>query len=218
MLSPASRSGSRSPGAIGRSIRRKYEVANGDTVLGFSEWVEAQNAATATDPLLPCDTVTFGMTRSGGKQITVDLRSGEILEGPDEDELWLYEIDLFRAGEYVTTYNPDEEILPEDRDVVERAAKLAGVFVPMLEEVTYASAETLRELAANSDDEEEYHEGEYEEESNEDEDEDSEELLVARDPVTAPAILAQLDCTTVIRPGQVGRIDEWKNVIVTQDG
>src|SRR5262244_3235951 len=36
--------------------------------------------------------------------------------------------------------------------------------------------------------------------------------------LAGPAILAQLDCTTVIRPGQVGRIDEWKNLIVTQDG
>src|SRR5499426_1605001 len=36
--------------------------------------------------------------------------------------------------------------------------------------------------------------------------------------LAGPAILAQLDCTTVIRPGQVGRIDEWKNVIVMQDG
>jgi N-methylhydantoinase A len=36
--------------------------------------------------------------------------------------------------------------------------------------------------------------------------------------LVGPAILAQLDCTTVIRPGQVGRIDEWKNLIVTRDG
>jgi N-methylhydantoinase A len=30
-----------------------------------------------------------------------------------------------------------------------------------------------------------------------------------------PAILDQLDCTTVICPGQVARVDEWKNLIVT---
>jgi N-methylhydantoinase A len=35
--------------------------------------------------------------------------------------------------------------------------------------------------------------------------------------LAGPAILAQLDCTTVIRPGQIGRVDEWKNLIVTQD-
>jgi N-methylhydantoinase A len=44
------------------------------------------------------------------------------------------------------------------------------------------------------------------------------ERLDVGSSLTGPAILAQLDCTTVIRPGQVGRIDEWKNVIVTQDG
>ncbi|TMK01120.1 MAG: hydantoinase/oxoprolinase family protein [Alphaproteobacteria bacterium] len=32
-----------------------------------------------------------------------------------------------------------------------------------------------------------------------------------------PAILEQLDCTTVVRPGQIVRVDEWKNLIVTQD-
>ena len=32
-----------------------------------------------------------------------------------------------------------------------------------------------------------------------------------------PAILEQLDCTTVVRPGQNARVDEWKNLIVTQD-
>jgi N-methylhydantoinase A len=31
-----------------------------------------------------------------------------------------------------------------------------------------------------------------------------------------PAVLDQLDCTTVICPGQVARVDEWKNLIVTQ--
>jgi N-methylhydantoinase A len=35
--------------------------------------------------------------------------------------------------------------------------------------------------------------------------------------VTGPAILDQLDCTTVIYPGQAARVDEWKNLIVTQE-
>jgi N-methylhydantoinase A len=35
--------------------------------------------------------------------------------------------------------------------------------------------------------------------------------------VTGPAILDQLDCTTVIYPGQTARVDEWKNLIVTQE-
>jgi N-methylhydantoinase A len=34
--------------------------------------------------------------------------------------------------------------------------------------------------------------------------------------LAGPAILEQLDCTTVIRPGQVARVDECKNLIVTQ--
>jgi len=34
--------------------------------------------------------------------------------------------------------------------------------------------------------------------------------------IGGPAILEQLDCTTVIYPGQSARIDEWKNLIVTQ--
>jgi N-methylhydantoinase A len=33
--------------------------------------------------------------------------------------------------------------------------------------------------------------------------------------VAGPAILDQLDCTTVIYPGQLARVDEWKNLIVT---
>ncbi len=33
-----------------------------------------------------------------------------------------------------------------------------------------------------------------------------------------PAILDQFDCTTVICAGQVARVDEWKNLIVTQEG
>jgi len=32
-----------------------------------------------------------------------------------------------------------------------------------------------------------------------------------------PAVLDQLDCTTVICPGQVARVDEWKNLIVTEE-
>ena len=33
--------------------------------------------------------------------------------------------------------------------------------------------------------------------------------------VAGPAILDQFDCTTVLCPGQVARVDEWKNLIVT---
>jgi N-methylhydantoinase A len=36
--------------------------------------------------------------------------------------------------------------------------------------------------------------------------------------VPGPAILDQFDCTTVIHAGQVARVDEWKNLIVTQKG
>jgi len=32
-----------------------------------------------------------------------------------------------------------------------------------------------------------------------------------------PAMLDQLDCTTVVRPGQAARVDEWKSLIVTQE-
>ncbi len=32
--------------------------------------------------------------------------------------------------------------------------------------------------------------------------------------LAGPAILDQLDCTTVIYPGQRARVDEWKNLIV----
>jgi N-methylhydantoinase A len=32
-----------------------------------------------------------------------------------------------------------------------------------------------------------------------------------------PAILDQFDCTTVIHAGQTARVDEWRNLIVTQD-
>jgi N-methylhydantoinase A len=34
--------------------------------------------------------------------------------------------------------------------------------------------------------------------------------------LAGPAILDQFDCTTVICPGQTARVDEWKNVIVTE--
>jgi len=34
--------------------------------------------------------------------------------------------------------------------------------------------------------------------------------------VPGPAVLDQLDCTTVICPGQVARVDEWKNLIVME--
>src|SRR5262249_23883734 len=34
--------------------------------------------------------------------------------------------------------------------------------------------------------------------------------------IPGPAILEQLDCTTVICPGQAARVDEWKNLIVTE--
>jgi len=36
--------------------------------------------------------------------------------------------------------------------------------------------------------------------------------------VSGPAILEQLDSTTVIGPGQIARVDEWKNLIVTEGG
>ncbi|HZN28565.1 MAG TPA: hydantoinase/oxoprolinase family protein [Xanthobacteraceae bacterium] len=35
--------------------------------------------------------------------------------------------------------------------------------------------------------------------------------------IAGPAILDQLDCTTVICPGQVARVDEWKNLILTME-
>ena len=35
--------------------------------------------------------------------------------------------------------------------------------------------------------------------------------------VPGPAVLDQLDCTTVICPGQVARVDEWKNLIVREE-
>jgi N-methylhydantoinase A len=35
--------------------------------------------------------------------------------------------------------------------------------------------------------------------------------------VPGPAVLDQFDCTTVLCPGQVARVDEWKNLIVTME-
>jgi N-methylhydantoinase A len=35
--------------------------------------------------------------------------------------------------------------------------------------------------------------------------------------LTGPAVLDQFDCTTVIYPGQTALVDEWKNLIVTQE-
>ena len=35
--------------------------------------------------------------------------------------------------------------------------------------------------------------------------------------LAGPAIVEQLDSTTVICPGQAARVDEWKNLIVTQE-
>ena len=43
------------------------------------------------------------------------------------------------------------------------------------------------------------------------------ERLDAGLSVVGPAILDQFDCTTVIYPGQTARVDEWKNLIVTQE-
>jgi N-methylhydantoinase A len=34
--------------------------------------------------------------------------------------------------------------------------------------------------------------------------------------LNGPAILDQFDCTTVVCPGQAARVDEWKNVIITE--
>ncbi len=40
------------------------------------------------------------------------------------------------------------------------------------------------------------------------------ERLDVGSKLAGPAILDQLDCTTVICPGQIARVDEWKNLIV----
>jgi N-methylhydantoinase A len=42
------------------------------------------------------------------------------------------------------------------------------------------------------------------------------ELIDVGLAVSGPAILDQLDCTTVIQPGQVAHVDAWKNLIVTE--
>jgi len=34
--------------------------------------------------------------------------------------------------------------------------------------------------------------------------------------IAGPAVLDQLDCTTIIYPGQTARVDEWKNLLVTE--
>jgi N-methylhydantoinase A len=43
------------------------------------------------------------------------------------------------------------------------------------------------------------------------------EKLDVETTLRGPAILDQFDCTTVISAGQVARVDEWKNLIVTQE-
>ena len=43
------------------------------------------------------------------------------------------------------------------------------------------------------------------------------ERLDVGSSIAGPAILDQLDCTTVICPGQLARVDEWKNLVVTQE-
>jgi N-methylhydantoinase A len=35
--------------------------------------------------------------------------------------------------------------------------------------------------------------------------------------IKGPAIVEQLDATLVIPPGQIARVDEWKNIIVTEE-
>ena len=42
------------------------------------------------------------------------------------------------------------------------------------------------------------------------------EALDVGSEFAGPAVLDQLDCTTVICPGQVARVDEWKNLLVTE--
>src|SRR4029077_14073362 len=43
------------------------------------------------------------------------------------------------------------------------------------------------------------------------------ERLDVGSTLRGPAILDQFDCTSVICAGQVARVDEWKNLIVTQE-
>jgi len=42
------------------------------------------------------------------------------------------------------------------------------------------------------------------------------ERLDAGLTLRGPAILDQFDCTTVVCPGQTARVDEWKNLIMTE--
>jgi N-methylhydantoinase A len=44
------------------------------------------------------------------------------------------------------------------------------------------------------------------------------ERLDAGLALRGPAILDQFDCTTVVWPGQSARVDEWKNIIITEGG
>jgi N-methylhydantoinase A len=43
------------------------------------------------------------------------------------------------------------------------------------------------------------------------------DLIEVGQTIIGPAILDQLDCTTIIGVGQVGRVDAWKNLIITQE-
>jgi N-methylhydantoinase A len=43
------------------------------------------------------------------------------------------------------------------------------------------------------------------------------DLIDVGQTIIGPAILDQLDCTTIIGIGQVGRVDAWKNLIITQE-
>jgi len=43
------------------------------------------------------------------------------------------------------------------------------------------------------------------------------EKLDVGSALRGPAILDQFDCTTVICAGQIARVDEWKNLIVTEE-
>jgi N-methylhydantoinase A len=35
--------------------------------------------------------------------------------------------------------------------------------------------------------------------------------------IAGPAILDQFDCTTIVCPGQTARVDQWKNLMITED-
>ena len=43
------------------------------------------------------------------------------------------------------------------------------------------------------------------------------ERLDVGSKLAGPALLEQLDCTTFICPEQVARVDEWKNLLVTNE-